>query len=288
MRKALLLVLATLAVAVAASVATAGDASRQATVTVSITASGFKPEDVTIKPGDSVTWRNTDTTDRQVVSDTGIFKSPVLKPGESWSRQFEVESSYSYHEATTTSLTGAVHVLTTNVSVGATRAWVVYGNPVRLFGSIPSGATGERVTLHIRQYGKPEITREVVTEDGEYELPFRPTIRTEVMATWNGTESRRTPRIDVRPLVIFRALNLNRNLFLVRVRAQRSYGRKIVRINRQNSKGVWKTTRIIRLNRFGQRRFTGNFPRGIVKAQAWVREAPGYIPGFSVIKFVSR
>ena len=288
MRKALILVLATLAVAVVASVATAKDSSRQATVTVSITASGFKPEDVTIKPGDSVNWRNTDTTDHQVVSDTGAFKSPVLKPGESWSHQFEVESSYSYHDASRVSLTGAVHVLTTNVSLGATRMRVVYGNPVRLFGSIPSGATGESVTLHIRQYGKPEITRNVVTVSGEYETSFRPTIRTEVVATWNGTESRRSPTIGVRPLVIFRALNLNRNLFLVRVRAQRSYGRKIVRINRQNSKGVWVTTRIIRLNRFGQKRFTGNFPRGNVKAQAWVAQTPGYVPGFSVIKFVSR
>jgi plastocyanin len=277
-----------LAVAVAASVATAGNASRQATVTVSITSTGFKPEDVTIKPGDSVTWRNTDTTEHQVISDTGTFKSPVLKPGESWSRQFDVESSHSYHEATTATLTGAVHVLTTNVTLSATREWVIYGNPVRLFGSIPSGASGERVTLHIKPYGKPEITREVLTVDGVYELPVRPTIRTEVVATWNGTESRRSPRIDVRPLVIFRALNLNRNLFLVRVKAQRSYGRKIVRINRQNARGVWKTTRIIRLNRFGQRRFTGNFPRGNVKAQAWVRQAPGYVPGFSVIKFVSR
>ena len=287
MRNALILVLATLAVAVPASVATAGDASRQATVTVSITASGFKPEDVSIKPGDSVTWRNTDTVDRQVVSDTGAFKSPVLKPGESWTEQFDVESSYSYHEATKTSLTGAVHVLTTNVSVSATRSSVVYGNPVRIFGSIPSGASGESVTVHIRQYGKPEITRDVVMVNGEYEIPFRPRVRTEVTATWNGTESRRTPLIGVRPLVIFRALNLNRNLFLVRVKAQRSYGRKIVRINRQNSKGAWVTTRI-RLNRFGERRFTGNFPRGIVKAQAWVRETPGYVPGFSVIKFVSR
>src|SRR5687767_7441224 len=149
MRKALLFVIAMLTVAVVASVATAEDASRQATVTVSITSTGFQPEDVTIKPGDSVTWRNTDTTDRQVVSDTGTFKSLVLSPGESWSRQFDVEASHSYHEATKTALTGAVHVLTTNVTVAATRTQVVYGNPVRIFGSIPTGANGEPVTLHI-------------------------------------------------------------------------------------------------------------------------------------------
>lgn len=288
MKKALLLLLATFAVASVASVATAGDSSRQATATVSITSTGFKPDDVTIKPGDSVTWRNTDTTAHQVVSDTGTFKSPVLKPGDTWSHRFDVESSYSYHDASKTSLTGAVHVLTTNVSVSATRMRVVYGNLVRIFGSIPSGATGETVTLHIRQYGKPEITRDVVTVNGAYEISYRPRIRTEVMATWNGTESRTAPTIGVRPLVIFRALNLNRNLFFVRVRAQRSYGRKIVRINRQNSKGVWVTTRIVRLNRFGEKRFTGRFPTGTTKAQAWVGQTPGYAPGFSVVKLVSR
>jgi plastocyanin len=288
MRKALLLVLAMLAVAVVASVATAGEASRQATVTVSITSTGFTPEDVTIKPGDTVTWRNTDAVDRQVVSDTGTFKSPVLEPGESWSRQFEVESSFSYHEATKTSLTAVVHVLTTRVSVGATRNRVVYGNPVRIFGSIPTGASGESVTLRIREYGKPEITRNVVTVDGEYELSLRPQIRTEVSASWNGTESRRTPMIGVRPLVIFRTLNLNRNRFLVRVKAQRSYGRKIVRIRRLKPNGAWATSRIIRLNRSGQKRFTARFPFGTTRAQAWVTEKPGYATGFSAIKLVSR
>jgi len=259
-----------------------------ATKAVSITATAFNPDDVTIRPGDSVSWKNNDTVKRQVVSDTGVFKSPVLDPGETFTHTFEVESSYSYHEGTRTSVTGIVHVLTSNVSVGVTRIRAVYRNPVRIFGSIPTGATGETVTLHIRQYGRPEMTRTVVTEEGAYEYSFRPVIRTEVLASWNGTTSRRAPTIGVRPLVIFRALNLNRNLFFVRVRAARTYARKIVRINRQSSKGRWITTRIIRLNARGERRFTGNFPRGVVKAQAWVAKKPGYIAGFSVIKFVSR
>jgi plastocyanin len=288
MRNVLMLLLATLALGAVASVATAENSSRQANATVSITSTGFKPEDVTVKPGDTVTWKNNDTAEHQVVSDTGVFKSPVLKAGETWSRQFDVESSYSYHDATKTSLTGAVHVLTTNVSVSATRMSVVFGSAVRIFGSIPSGATGETVTVHIKQYGKPEITRNVVTLDGTYELPYRPKIKTEVFATWNNTTSRRAPTIGVRPLVIFRAVNLNKNLFFVRVKAARSYAHKIVRINRQNSKGVWVTTRIVRLNRFGQKRFTGRFPTGTTKAQAWVGKTPGYVPGFSVIKFVSR
>lgn len=285
MKKALLLVAAVLVITGAASATSSGPAATRA---VSITATGFNPEDVNIRPGDSVSWKNADTAKHQVVSDTGVFKSPVLDPGETFTHRFDVESSYSYHDAEKTSLTGTVNVLTNNVSVGVTRIRAVYRNPVRIFGSIPSGATGETVTLHIRQYGRPEMTTTVVTQEGTYEYSFRPVIRTEVMASWNGTESRRAPTIGVRPLVVFRPLNLRKDLFFVRVRAARSYARKLVRINRQNSKGVWVTTRIVRLNANGEKRFTGKFPRGVTKAQAWVGKTPGYVAGFSTIRFVAR
>jgi plastocyanin len=288
MRKAFLLLLATFAVGAVASAATAENSSRQATATVAITSSGYKPENVTVRPGDTVTWKNNDTAEHQVVSDTGVFKSPVLKAGESYSFTFDIESSYSYHDATKTSLTGAVHVLTTNVSVGVTRIRAVYRNPVRIFGSIPNGATGETVTVHIRPYGKAEITKTAVTESGAYEVMYRPTLNTEVFATWNNTTSDRAPKVGVRPLVIFRTVNRARNIFFVRVKAAKSYAHKVVRINRQNHSGRWITTRIVRLNRFGEKRFTGRFPFGTTKAQAWVAKTPGYVAGFSTIKLVSR
>ena len=288
MRNVLLLLLATFALASVASVATAKDSSQQANATVSITSTGFKPENVTIKPGDSVTWKNADTTEHQVVSDTNTFKSPVLKPGETFTQTFDIESSYSYHDATKVSLTGAVHVLTSNVSVGVTRIRAVYRNPIRIFGSIPNGATGESVTIHIKRYGKPEITKTAVTESGTYELMYRPTLNTEVFATWNNTTSESSPKVGVRPLVRFRTLNRAQNIFFVRVSAAKSYAHKVVRINRQNSKGRWITTRIVRLNRFGEKRFVGRFPFGTTKAQAWVGKTPGYVDGFSVIKLVSR
>jgi plastocyanin len=288
MRKASVLLLGMLAVAVVASAATAKSSSQGANANVSITATGFEPEDVTIRHGETVTWKNNDTKAHSVVSDTGVFSSQSIGPSQTYSFKFDVESSYAYHDGTKASMTGAVHVLTSNVSIGLTRLRAVYRNPVRIFGSIPNGVTGETVTIQIRPYGKRPITKTAVTESGAYELTYRPTIRTEFQATWNGTTSEASPTIGVRPLVIFRTLNARQNLFLVRVKAARSYAHKIVRINRQNSKGVWVTTRIVRLNRFGQGRFTGRFPVGTTKAQAWVARKPGYAPGFSVIKLVNR
>lgn len=285
MKRALILLIAVFAVA---GVASAASAHKTATTTISITATGFTPDDVRVQPGDSVTWKNADTQQHKIVSDTGVFASPTLAPGQTYTRRFDVESSYSYHDATKASLTGTVNVLARNVSIGITRLRVVYRNPVRIFGSIPNAATGESVTLHFAPYGKPAYTKDVVTEEGTYEYTLHPTIRTDVYATWNGTTSHASPTIGVRPLVVFRTLNAAQNRYLVRVTADRSYGRNLVRIQRQNHRGVWVTTLRVQLNAQGQKRFTGKFPLGVTKAQAVVPKHPGYVPGFSTIKTIRR
>jgi plastocyanin len=285
MKRILLPLIAVLAFA---CVASAASGEKTATKSVVITATGFSPDQVTVRPGDTVTWTNKDTTAHQVVSDTGIFKSNKLQPGESFSTRFDVESSYSYHDAMKTSASGVVNVLTSSVSVGVSRIRAVYGNPVRVFGSIPSGATGETVTVTLSTYGRAPVTKNVVTDGGTYELSFRPKANTDVSASWNGTTSQTAPKIGVRPLVIFRAVNRSHNLFYVRVKAAKSYAHKLVRIQRQNAHGIWTTTRIVRLNVNSWKIFRGKFPRGTTKAQAWTTKTPGYVAGFSVLKLISR
>jgi hypothetical protein len=61
-----------------------------------------------------------------------------------------------------------------------------------------------------------------------------------------------------------------------------------VSLQRRTSSGSWFTTKRVKLNRLGEVRFRGNFPRGQTQARAWVNSAPGYIPGFSVTNTVSR
>jgi plastocyanin len=285
MKRALVLLIAVLAVA---GVASAASAQKNATTTISITASGFAPDDARVQPGDTVTWKNNDTHEHSVVSDIGLFHSATLAPGQTYSRQFDVEASYSYHDGTKTTSTGTVNVLTRNVSIGLTRLQVVYKNQVRIFGSIDDDTTGAVVTLHFKPYRQAPFTKNVVTDQGTYEFAYRPTISTEVYATWNGTTSRASPKISVRPLVIFRTLNAAQNRFFVRVRAARSYGRNLVRIQRQDHRGVWRTTLRVQLNGRAQKRFTGRFPFGVTKAQAMVPKHPGYMAGFSAIKRIVR
>jgi len=285
MRKVLLLMLATLALAGATSTATARPT---ATVNVSITATGFAPQEATIRPGDTVTWKNNDTASHQVVSDLGVFRSPVLKAGESYSYRFDAESSYSYHDGLKDSSTGAVHVLTNRVTAGVTRIRAVYGSTFEVFGSIPTGATGEQVIVRISPYGGPSTTRAVTTIEGTYSFRYRARIRVEFSASWDGTTSAAAPRVLVRPLVIFNVLNARQNRFMVRVRAARSYARKPVRIERKNNRGAWVTTTIVRLNSRSEARFIGKFARGRTKARAWVAARPGYAFGFSTVKTVNR
>src|SRR3712207_5307306 len=93
MRK-LLLLLATTAVALSAS-APASAATR----VVDIRAAGFFPGSLTITAGDTVTWRNRDTVNHQVSSDTGAFISPILRPNQTWSYTFTNPGTYRYRDA---------------------------------------------------------------------------------------------------------------------------------------------------------------------------------------------
>ena len=150
MRRILLPLIALL---VFACVASAASGERTVSKTVSITATGFTPDQVTIRPGDTVTWTNKDTTAHEIVSDTGIFKSNRLQPGESFSYRFDVESSYSYHDAMKASESGVVNVLTNSVSVGVTRMrhrLRQLGEGVREHPERRHRRVGDRDALHLR------------------------------------------------------------------------------------------------------------------------------------------
>jgi plastocyanin len=284
MRKVTVLIaaLAALAAFVVAAPATA------ATKTIVINASGFSPTEAVVGPGDTVTWQNSDTKSHQIVSDTGLFRSKALKTGEKFSYRFDDASSYSYHDGLKLSTMGVVHVVSDNVTIGISRLRSMYRNPVRVFGSIPTGQAGQQVTIHITPYRGQATTQTVTTDDsGTYEISYNPTIRTAFSATWNGTTSEKTPFVWVRPLVVFRQLN-HKSLFFVRVKAARSYAHKVVRIQRMNSHGAWVTTTRIKLNRFSQRSFTAKFPLGTTRARAWVTRSPGYVVGFSTTKLITR
>ena len=71
-----------------AALAVAGPAGA-ATKMISIYGSGFSPEvDVMITEGDTVTWKNRDNANHQVLADKGQFVSPIIRPDQKFSFTF--------------------------------------------------------------------------------------------------------------------------------------------------------------------------------------------------------
>jgi plastocyanin len=288
MKKLLVLLAGTLAIAGAAPAVSHSE--QNATQTVRITSTGFAPQSVVVQRGDTVTWVNNDTQPHQIVSDTNAFpSSPVLEQGESYSFRFSTPASYIYHDGRRPSLTGAVHVRGARVTISLSRLFLVYRNPVQVTGTVPNGRPGEIVTITITRYGGAQESRTLATDsDGIWRFVDRPRIRTEYKATWRNESSAQVPHVNVRPLVVFRILSHRANRYRVIVAAQRSYARRTVFLQRRTNRGAWVSMKRVRLNARGEARFRGNLPRGRTLARMWVGRAPGYIAGFSVVKTVRR
>ncbi len=85
--------------------------------TVKITSSGFTPQSITIKVGESVTWTNDDSANHIVASnphpthtDYPPLNIGLVEPGTSKSLSFPTAGTYKYHDHLNPSLTGSVTV----------------------------------------------------------------------------------------------------------------------------------------------------------------------------------
>lgn len=102
----------------ATSPATSSAASQTAEKNVvTITSSGFSPQNITIKAGETVTWMNEDTVDHTVnsaVHPTHQLYPPlnlgVIKPGGKSALAFPKAGAYKYHDHLNPSHTGTITV----------------------------------------------------------------------------------------------------------------------------------------------------------------------------------
>jgi plastocyanin len=71
----------------------------------------FIPSTLTISYGDSVTWRNTDTTDHTVSAINKTFASPTIKPGQTWTWTFnQFRGPQDYEDTIQNRLRGTITV----------------------------------------------------------------------------------------------------------------------------------------------------------------------------------
>jgi plastocyanin len=77
---------------------------------VSIKNLAFNPPTIAIKVGESVQWTNDDTTAHTVTSDSGIWDSGQLQPGQTFTQQFPTPGAFPYHCSIHTFMHGTITV----------------------------------------------------------------------------------------------------------------------------------------------------------------------------------
>ena len=78
---------------------------------ISINNGKFRPKNVSIKVGTTLTWTNNDDTQQSVTSDTpGIFDSGPLAPGATFQYTFSQAGVFPYHSTGTSGSYGSITV----------------------------------------------------------------------------------------------------------------------------------------------------------------------------------
>ncbi len=200
------------------------------TVGVDIAATGFRPAEVTVESGDSVSWKNSDTVQHDVVVQNTACKL-TLQPAQSSSCTFTAPGTFAYsdpnrNEAGFRGKITVTPAVTRSVTLTSSRPHAIFGGAVVLSGTVSSKKAGDTVTVTARPAGEPERRIEVkTTGQGNWSLRVQPRIRTEYQAAF---ESALSPKVsvNVRPRITFQKVGAHR--FLVVVLAAHSMAGKSV------------------------------------------------------------
>jgi plastocyanin len=268
-----------------------------ATFTVSITKSGFAPSTLTIAVGDTVTWRNDDTSSHQVASKSAGFTSPLIKPGETFAYTYKEAGRFSYQDETVKKNKGTVTVQgapTTAISLtaAASSTLVVYGATVTLSGTTSSKRSGETVTIFAQPSGAagPAALGSAITQGGgSWSFLARPKLRTVYDARWKPAATTATSppvTVRVRPQVLFRvkAASGRTVTFFTKARGVRSFAGKVVYLQRRNAFGQWVILRKATLTSTSAVTFKARLPKGRSRVRMFMPKAqagPGYLAGIS-------
>ena len=285
MKRMLLLPLAFVAALVVAASAGAD------TKTVQIVKSGFTPSSTTINVGDSVTWRNADSVNHQVVANDGSFASPVLKPGESFTQAFAKAGKLSYHDALFTSRKGSVtaNAPAATVSLTAATQTIVYGENTTVSGSISNQLANEPVSLTSQPVdkGTQAIASSMTQASGAFSFGVSPTIQTAYQAHYK-TAASPSVTINVAPRVGFGRYGRH---FIAKVTSDVGYGGKFVVVQRKSRFGGWTAAKRVYLGGASRAVFTMRLVKGpstlrlvLPDSQAGV----GYVQGTSRLLLVRR
>jgi plastocyanin len=285
MKRMLLLPLALFAALVVAASAGAD------TKTVQITKNGFTPAATAVNVGDTVSWKNADTANHQVVADDGTFASPVLKSGESFSFTFQKSGKVNYRDSFATGHRGSVTVNppAADVTLSANSNVVVYGNSTTVSGVVTNQLTNEPVTLTSQPMGKgtQSIASTTTQSNGSFSFGVSPTIQTQYQAHWR-TQNSPNVTVNVAPRVGF---GRSGNLFVAKATSDLSYGGRFVVVQRKGKFGGWTSVKRVTLGNNSRAVFRLRLVRGLSTLRVVLpssQAGAGYVQGLSRQIFVRR
>src|SRR6476619_930540 len=246
-----------------AALAVAGPASA-ATKVISIYGSGFSPKSTTITEGDTVTWKNRDNVNHQVLADKGQFVSPIIRPNQTYSFTFRASGTYTYKDELHPKLTGIFYVkgLPPTLTLLASAPIVTSGTKVTLSGIVSSKKPGESVTIYYQPYPQPNLIQRATVltgAGGTFSFIVSPQIATSYQAAWKGAYATPTS-IQVQPKV---TLGRN-NGWIIHAAAGVSFNGKAVQFQRLNVlTGQWVTLKKVILNSKSSAKVLYKLPKGL-------------------------
>lgn len=278
-----------------------------ATKTVSITNAGFVPNAVELVVGDSITWTNSDSRNRQPVSQDAKFASPVLKPGETFTYQFKTDGKFTVTDAlvrqqrmTVTVKKAPSPVGAPSLSVNKTR--VIYGGAVILTGKVPVAKAGEKVTLRaevLTRTGTRQTSSvaEVNTNtEGVFTFTTAPTAQTTYTVTWQPTPATTTTSsavtVRVAPRIGLGVVSrVGRTVtFSTKATSAIPYAGRSVFVQRRNALGQWVSVkRVVLKSSTLVTRTSVVLPRGLSRIRILMPQAQvgiGYVTGVSRVVLV--
>jgi plastocyanin len=219
-----------------------GSAALAKTQGIEITKNGFNDTTIAIVSGDSVTWKNTDTSAHRVVVDKANC-TLSLEAGQSSSCTFTTPGTFTFADPTMrgNGFAGTLTVAqnTRSVSLASTRSVGILGDAVTLSCIVSSKQAGENVTIVARPAGEPvESIQVATTTGGNWSLQVQPRINTTYQAQYDGASST-TTAINVRPRITLE--KVGRSRYLAVVVAARSMAGKTVNLTRWTPNAGWVT-----------------------------------------------
>ena len=276
-----------------AALAFAAPAQAAVTKTVTIKTGGFTPAKVTIASGDSITWTNTDTVDRQVVATGGQFASPVIKPKGSWTRRFDTAGTFAYRDAFKSAQKGTIVVSgpPPSVSLAASEPILTYGETVILSGRVSSGKADEQVVLYGKPYGQisyVQLATVLSADGGLWSYTVKPELLTSYQAQWKTLKSAEI-QTAVEPKLTLKRIGA---WFVARVDAARSFKNRTVYVQRRSSLGQWVIIKRVKLGTPKTQRFKlPSLPDGTSRLRLFItvnQAGVGYLASASNLMLVRR